>query len=239
MTRLDPLVKLCVAFVVIAFATLNGRPAELAALAALLAVLLLAVERVPPRRFALALAPFLFFAVTSSWIYALAPSNVYGWSGWQVALAVGLRTVAVGMVSMLFAFTTEPGDLARALVHRARLPRRFVFGALAAIQFLPVLAEEARLARLVARAALPPRASRLAVAMAGLRADGAIALLAGAIRRAGTAALAMELRGLSATSGAGSTWRVPRAGSRDALFAAVVVVAMASLHFAGFVLGRG
>jgi energy-coupling factor transporter transmembrane protein EcfT len=238
MTRLDPLVKLCVAFVVIAFATLNDRPAELAALAALLAVLLLAVERVPPRRFALALAPFLFFAVTSSWIYALAPSNVYGWSGWQVALAVGLRTVAVGMVSMLFAFTTEPGDLARALVHRARLPRRFVFGALAAIQFLPVLAEEARLARLVARAALPPRASRLAVAMAGLRADGAIALLAGAIRRAGTAALAMELRGLSATSGAGSTWRVPRVGWRDAVFATGVVIALASLRAAGVAFGR-
>lgn len=239
MKRLDPLVKLCVSFGVIVFATLNDRPDELAALALLLAVLLLAVERVPPRRFGFALAPFLFFAVTSSWIYALAPSNVYGWSGWQIALAVGLRTVAVGMVSMLFAFTTEPGDLARALVHRARLPRRFVFGALAAIQFLPVLAEEARLARLVARAALPPGASRFAVAMAGVGVDAAIALLAGAIRRAGTAALAMELRGLSATSGAGSTWRVPRAGSRDVIFAAVVSIVMVSLHLAGIVLSRG
>ena len=63
-------------------------------------------------------------------------SNVYGWTGWQVALAVGLRTVAVGLVSMLFAYTTEPADLGRALVHRLHLPRRFVYGALAAIQFL-------------------------------------------------------------------------------------------------------
>jgi energy-coupling factor transport system permease protein len=233
MTRLDPLTKLVVAFAVIGVATLNDRPLELAALAAVLVVLLLAVERVPLRRFALALAPFLFFATTSSWIHAVAPSSVYGWSGWQVALAVGLRTVAVGLVSMLFAFTTAPGDLARALVHRARLPRRFVFGALAAVQFLPLLAEEARLARLVARAALPPDASRLAVALAGLRADGAIALLAGAIRRAATAALAMELRGLSVAAGTGSAWRVPRAGWRDAVFAALALSVLALLRAFG------
>jgi energy-coupling factor transport system permease protein len=237
MTRFDPLAKLGVAFAVILFATLCDRAAELAVLSALLVVLLLVVERVAPRRLALGLAPFLFFAITSSWIYAVAPSNVYGWSGWQVALAVGLRTVAVGLVSMLFAFTTEPGDLARALVHRARLPRRFVFGALAAIQFLPVLAEEARLSRMVARAALPPDASRLDAMFAGLRPDGAIALLAGAIRRAGTAALAMELRGLSAGSGVGSLWRVPRAGRRDAAFAATALATLALLRAFGDALG--
>lgn len=237
MTRLDPLTKLVVAFVVIGVTTLDDRPTALALLAALLVVMLLAIVRVPPRRFALALAPFLFFAATSSWIYAAAPSNVYGWTGWQVALAVGLRTVAVGLVSMLFAFTTAPGDLARALVHRARLPRRFVFGALAAIQFLPMLAEEARLARLVARAALPPEAGRLALALAGLRPDGAIALLAGAIRRAGTAALAMELRGLSAAAGAGTPWRVPRAGWRDAVFVALTVLVLAMWRVVGLAAG--
>lgn len=237
MTRLDPLTKLGVACVVIAFATLNDRPVELAALAALLAFLLLVVERVGLRRFALAAAPFLFFAVTSSWIYAAAPSNVYGWSGWQVALAVGLRTVAVGLVSVLFAFTTAPGDLARALVHRAGLPRRFVYGALAAIQFLPVLAEEARLARLIARAALPPAASRLSIALAGLRGDGVIALLAGAIRRAGTAALAMELRGLSAASGKGTAWRVPRPGRRDGVFVALTAFMLLALRALGTALG--
>jgi energy-coupling factor transport system permease protein len=222
-----------VAVLVIAVATFSERPAELAALALTLGVVLLAIERVPPRRFALALAPFLFFAVTSSWIYVLAPTNVYGWSGWQVAVAVGLRTIAVGLVSMLFAFTTAPGDLARALVHRAGLPRRFVFGALAAIQFLPVLAEEARLARLVARAALPRDSSRLAFALAGLRPDAVIVLLAGAIRRAGTAALAMEMRGLSVASGRGTAWRVPRAGRRDVAFVALTLLVLALLRVLG------
>ncbi len=233
MTRLDPLVKLGVACAAIVFATLTVQPARLAALAGLLVLLLLAVARVQPRRLALALAPFLFFAVTSSWIYAVAPANIYGWSGWQMALAVGLRSIAVGLVSILFAFTTEPSDLARALIHRARLPRRFVFGALAAIQFLPALAEDARLARLVARTSLPPNASRLAMALAGLRADAVIALLAGAIRRAGTAALAMELRGLRATDGPRNAWRVPRAGWRDGVFAILACLALTLVHMFG------
>jgi energy-coupling factor transport system permease protein len=232
-TRLDPLIKLGMAVLVIAVATFSERPAELAALAVSLSVVILVVARVPLRRFGVALAPFLFFAVTSGWIYAVAPTNVYGWSGWHVAVAVGLRTIAAGLVSMLFAFTTAPGDLARALVHRAGLPRRFVFGALAAIQFLPMLAEEARLARLVARAALPPGASRLSFAFAGLRADVVIILLAGAIRRAGTAALAMEMRGLSIASGRGTAWRVPRPGRRDAVFVALTLLLLALLRALG------
>jgi energy-coupling factor transport system permease protein len=228
MTRFDPLTKLAVAIVYVGYATLSQLSLELALLALLVSFLLLAAERMPIRTFALGLAPFLFFAVTSSWIYAVAPANIYGWTGWQVALAVGLRTVAVGLVSMLFAYTTEPADLGRALVHRLGFSRRFVFGALAAIQFLPSLAEEARLARIVARAAMPTGTARLRLWLAGLNPAIGIMLLAGAIRRAGTAALAMELRGLSATSG-GSAWRVPRPGRADALFAAVALGLLALL----------
>jgi len=228
MTRLDPLVKLALAFVAIGYATLSQVSLELAILALVISMMLLAIERMPVSSFALGLAPFLFFAVTSSWIYAVAPANVYGWTGWQVALAVGLRTIAVGLISMLFAYTTEPADLGRALVHRLGFSRRFVFGALAAIQFLPSMAEEARLARIIARAAVPAGSSRLRLWLAGLSPALGIILLAGAIRRAGTAALAMELRGLSATSGE-SAWRVPRPGRADALFASAVVALLALL----------
>lgn len=230
MKRLDPLTKLAIAFAYVGFATLNERSLELAVLAVIVTAMLLVVERMPLRSFALALLPFAFFAVTSSWIYAVAPSNVYGWTGWQVALAVGLRTIVVGLVSMLFACTTEPADLGRALVHRARLPRRFVFGALAAVQFLPALAEEARMARLIARAALPGGTPRWRQAMAGLNPALGIILLAGAIRRAGTAALAMELRGLTAAASP-SRWRVPRATARDAAFAAAAAVPLLGLAF--------
>lgn len=225
----DPLTKLAVAFVYIGFATLNERSLELALLAILVTAMLLVVERMPLRSFALALLPFAFFAVTSSWIYAVAPSNVYGWTGWQVALAVGLRTIVVGLVSMLFAYTTDPADLGRALVHRARLPRRFVFGALAAVQFLPALAEEARMARLIARAALTGGAPRWRQATAGFNPALGVILLAGAIRRAGTAALAMELRGLTAAAST-SDWRVPRPKRRDLAFAIVAVAVLPAIR---------
>ena len=230
MKSLDPLTKLVVAFVYVGFATLSDRSIELAALSVLVAAMLLAVERIPLRSFALALLPFAFFAVTSSWIYAVAPANVYGWTGWQVALAVGLRTIAVGLVSMLFAYTTEPADLGRALVHRARIPRRFVFGALAAVQFLPALADEARMARMIARAAMPSGTPRWRQALAGFSPALGVILLSGAIRRAGTAALAMELRGLTATAAAGD-WRVPRPKGRDLAFAVVATALLPAIRF--------
>lgn len=231
MNHFDPLTKLGVAFLVIGFATLDERSADLAMLSVLLAALLLLVERMPPRTFLLGVLPFVFFAVSSSWIYAIAPAaNVYGLTGWDVALTVGLRTVAVGLTSMVFAYTTEPADLGRALIRRAHLSRRFVYGTLAAIQFLPALAEDARMARMTARTSLGGTPSRLRLALAGLNPMLGITLLSGAIRRAGAAALAMELRGLS-SSGATTDWHVPRFMFRDLALIAAAVVALAVIRF--------
>jgi energy-coupling factor transport system permease protein len=235
---LDPLTKLAVAFAFIGYATLTERVADVASLTVLFIALLLVAERMPIRTLLWALLPFVFFAASSSWIYAVAPAQPYGQasgSGWGVALLVALRTISVGLVSVAFAFTTEPADLGRALVHRVGLSRRFVFGALAAIQFLPSLAEDARMARLTARASIGT-ASRLRVALAGFSPSVGIGLLAGAIRRAGTAALAMELRGLSATSG-GSAWRVPRATGTDAIFAVAALLVLGLVRLLGTVLG--
>lgn len=229
MRTLDPLVKLIVGFIYIGFATLSDQAPELGVLIVLLAAILIGAENMPLRTLTLGVLPFLFFAVTSSWIYAVAPGNVYGWIGWQVALAVGLRTIAVGLVSMLFAYTTEPADLGRALVHRLHLPRRFVYGALAAIQFLPALAEEARMARLIARASIPGGpGSGFRRVWAGINPSLGITLLAGAIRRAGTAALAMELRGLG-TATRSSPWRVPQVTTRDVVFTLSAIATLVAI----------
>ena len=135
-----------------------------------------------------------------------------------------------------YAVTTEPADLGRALVARAGLPRRFVFGTLAAIQFLPGLAEDARMVRLVARASIGGAeggcSSRLRVALAGLSPAVGVGLLAGAVRRAGTAALAMELRGLSATV-PDTSWRVPRPTGRDVAFLAAALLVLALVRALG------
>jgi energy-coupling factor transport system permease protein len=231
LTGLDPLAKLGVALVYVGFATLNQDLGSLLSVSALMIVLLLVAERMPLRALLWATAPFAFFAATSSWIYALAPDPTHArvpGAGWGVAAIVSSRTIAMGLVSVLFAWTTEPADLARALAHRLRLPGRFVHGALAATQFLPGLAEEARMARLVARASLPRPVSRLRLVLAGLGPGLLLTLLAGAIRRAGTAALAMELRGAS-LPGPHSAWRVPRFKARDLVFVAVALAVLAAI----------
>jgi len=235
LSRRDPLTKLAVAFLYLGFITLSESVVALWAVAAIVLGLLMAVERVPPRRLLWAMLPFAFFAVTSSWIYVVAPDGASG--GWPVARLIASRTLVTGIVSMGFAFTTEPADLARALIHRTRLPHRFVHGALAAIQFLPALAEEARMARMIARASLKPSRNRalarLRESVAGLGPGFGMALLAGAVRRAGSAAIAMELRGLSAQRRP-SAWRVPHATRRDLAFA----LAATALLPAVWTLGR-
>jgi energy-coupling factor transport system permease protein len=197
---------------------------------------LLLAEAVRPSLLARGMLPFGFFAATSSWIYVVAPNPAMaaGATGWSVALTVALRTCAIGCVSIGFALTTEPADLARALIRRARLPRRFVYGTLAAVQFLPALAEEARMARLIARTAIPTGTGtgawilRLRRRFAGLGPALGVILLAGAVRRASAAAIAMELRGLMAAP-AESSWHVPRFTPRDAAFAGSALLVLLAL----------
>jgi energy-coupling factor transport system permease protein len=143
--------------------------------------------------------------------------------GWEVALLVGLRTVTAGLISIAFAMTSEPADLARALIQRAGLPRRFVYGSLAAVQFVPALAEEIRIARMAARAEVDQVRRRHAVSrsfhllVAGLNPGLGLVLLSGVVRRASMAAIAMELRGLAAARGQ-LIWHVPQFTRRDLAF---------------------
>jgi energy-coupling factor transporter transmembrane protein EcfT len=231
--RRDPIAKLLVGFVYLAVATLAEAPAVPAAIAGAIALWLLAVERIAPMTLLKALLPFAFFAATSSWIYLAAPASdvrAIAGGGLDAAALVALRILAVGLVAIAFALTTEPADLARALIARGRLPRRFVFGALAAIQFVPALREEARLARLTARAA-QGAGGGLGWRLAGLGPGLAIVLLAGALRRAGAAAIAMELRGLGRAGAL--RWRAPRFGRRDAVFVTLALAGLAAALAAG------
>jgi len=237
MTPRDPLARLAVAFGAFVVVTLAPRPATGAVVFALLLALLLGPARVPLRRILRGLAPFAFFALTSAWIYAVAPDPTYraiGGTGWDAALLVTVRTFCVGLISLGYVLTTPAAGLARALVHRAGMPRRIVCGTLAAVQFLPGLAEELRMARLVARAALPDpaRGGRIVAAVrrwaAGLGPAVIVTLLAGAMRRADTAAIALELRGV-AGPGQPTPWRVARFERDDAAFALLSGLALAAV----------
>lgn len=107
---------------------------------------------------------------------------------------ISLRLVALGLPGVLLIATTDPVDLADALVQRWHLSARFAYGALAGFRLLPLLAAEldtmrrARRARGISAGWTP---------LGWVRYGGGLvfALLVQAIRRGVRLAAAMDSRG--------------------------------------------
>jgi energy-coupling factor transport system permease protein len=110
---------------------------------------------------------------------------------------IALRVLAVALPGVVAFATTDPTDLADALVQQLRVPARFAIGALAAYRMLPVLADEWELLTL-ARRARGVDAGRNPLAKGRLFASTVFALLVGAIRRGTRLATAMDARGFDA-----------------------------------------
>lgn len=109
-------------------------------------------------------------------------------------LGLGLRLLAIALSGVLALVTTDPTDLADALVQQLRLSPRFAVGSLAATRMLPIFAGEwqtlalARRARGVAAEGSPLAAVRIFTGQL-------LTLLVGAVRRGTRLAIAMEARG--------------------------------------------
>lgn len=130
------------------------------------------------------------------------------------ALALSLRLLAVALPGVLVFASTDPTDLADALVQNVKAPPRFAIGALAAFRLLPLLHQEWEMLTL-ARRARGVDAGRNPLARARLFASTAFALLVGAIRRGTRLATAMDARGFD--SGVRRTAaRAQRFGGADA-----------------------
>jgi len=110
------------------------------------------------------------------------------------ALGLMLRVFAVALPGVIVFATTDPTDLADALVQNAKAPARFALGALAAFRLIPLLGEEWQMLTL-ARRARGIDAGRNPLARLALFGSTAFALLVGALRRGGRLALAMDARG--------------------------------------------
>jgi energy-coupling factor transport system permease protein len=144
------------------------------------------------------------------------------------ALALALRLFAVALPGVVVFATTDPTDLADALVQNARAPARFAIGTLAAWRLVPLMAEEWRLINLARRArGVDP--GHNPVARLRLFTSAAFTLLVGAIRRGTGLATAMDARGFA--SGVPRTSaRVQHFASADAaLVAGAAGVAAAAL----------
>lgn len=212
--RRHALAKLIAAVLLVLTASVLERLPALALIAMITTAMLVLIEQRPLLRLARGMLPFLFLAAAMSWVYLVAENPAHravGGSGAWVAALVAARILTMGLVSLAFAETTRPDDLARALEQNARVPRPIAQGVLAAIQFLPALAEDYRMQRLLARSlqnaegasAWRARFHRLAP---GRLFELALILIAGAIRRASAAALSMQIRGLGPETPA-SLWR--------------------------------
>jgi energy-coupling factor transport system permease protein len=125
------------------------------------------------------------------------------------ALGLVLRVFAVALPGVIVFATTDPTDLADALVQNARAPERFAIGALAAFRLLPLLGTEWQMLTL-ARRARGVDAGRNPVARLRLFTSTGFALLVGALRRGGRLAVAMDARGFD--SG------IPRTHARRQIF---------------------
>ncbi|MBM0238214.1 energy-coupling factor transporter transmembrane protein EcfT [Micromonospora sp. ATA32] len=113
------------------------------------------------------------------------------------ALGLVLRMLAVALPGVIVFATTDPTDLADALIQNARAPARFAIGALAAFRLVPLLGQEWEMISM-ARRARGVDAGRNPVAKLRLFVSTAFALLVGAIRRGTRLAVAMDARGFDA-----------------------------------------
>jgi energy-coupling factor transport system permease protein len=234
---IHPLVKLalCLTWIAACIAVFDPRFQLVTVLMAAAALILL--DRISAVLVLALMVPFALFGIgfltTNLAFHAeadfarhVAAHSLFGSPAWSAGLTLFLRSIAVGLISGLFALTTDPGALVRALMAHAGLSPRIGYALFSVLQLVPDLASEARqirLAHAMKRGRLPRRlvgpieAARLL-----------IPLLAFAIRRAGRAAIAMEARGLD-RAGPRTIMHVPRCHRRDLVFAVLTVGLLGSL----------
>lgn len=114
-------------------------------------------------------------------------------------LGLGVRLLAIVLAGLLATATTQPTDLADALVQQLHVSPRFAVGALAAMRLMPILSREWQVLAM-ARRARGVDAGGSPIAAVRLFASQLLAILVTAIRRGTRMALAMEARGFGALS---------------------------------------
>jgi energy-coupling factor transport system permease protein len=234
LSALHPLPKLVVCLAWIAASILVFDAVFQMATILVAALALILAERRSPLLVLALMVPFALFGfgfLTTSVLFRqesdfalhVASESPFGGAALSAGIVLFLRAIACGMVSALFALTTDPGRLIKALMRSWRLPPSIGYALFSALHLVPDLAGEARQMRLARamRRGRPPRR----IPGPGEAASLVVPLLAYAIRRASRSAIAMEARGL----GAGPTRTVtgtPPAGRRDAVFVAAAMALM-------------
>jgi len=207
--RANPVAKLASALVLLValFASLDGVTAGvvLAGLSALLPVSGLSVRALLGRAWLLGIAAIsigvfnVLFAAAQlgPTLVELGPLRI-GAETLLNGVGLALRLMAIALAGLLATATSDPIDVADALIQHMRVSPRFAIGVLAALRLLPLLAQEWQILGM-ARRARGVDAGRSPVAAVRLFAGQLLGLLGGAIRRGSRMAMAMEARGFGAS----------------------------------------
>jgi energy-coupling factor transport system permease protein len=228
--RTSPLAKLLVALVWLLGLTLTTRIEPPLAISAVVLLAGLVLGRIVPGALLRGLAPLWLAALTvglfnalfnpansNQLIPAIATVGPFRLTepGLLGGLGLAARVVAIAAVGVVFAQTTDPTRLMDALVQQARVPERFAYGALAAYQAVPRLADDLTTLR---------QARRIRGLRGGWHPRLLLGLLVLAIRHADQLALAMDAR--SFDSGPRTRYREVHWSALDAVLLAVAAVVL-------------
>jgi len=236
LSRIHPLAKLVVCMLWIAVSILVFDAWLQIFIIATAALALIVLERRSPLLVLALMVPFALFGfgfLTTSVLFRqesdfalqMARETPLNSEAFSAGIVLFLRAIACGMVSAVFALTTDPGAFVKALMVSWRLPARIGFSLFAALQLVPDLASEAqqiRLARAMKKGRPPSRIPR-PLETASL----VVPLLAFAIRRATRTAIALEARGLSPDRPR-TVIGAPIFAVRDAVFAVLSMLLVAA-----------
>ena len=208
MARANPVAKLAAGFLILIalFASLDGVTALIimAVLLALLPVSGISASALLGRAWLVGIAAVSIAAINVLFAPEQLGPTVVAVGQLQIGgetlvngLGLGVRLLGVALAGILSTATSDPTEMADALVQQLRVSHRFAIGVLAALRLLPLLAQEWQTIGL-ARRARGVDAGRSPIAAVRLFAGRLLALLVGAIRRGSRMALAMEARGFGA-----------------------------------------
>ncbi|WP_159798351.1 energy-coupling factor transporter transmembrane component T family protein [Puerhibacterium puerhi] len=195
----------------------------------------LTAARVGVRALAAAQVPFVLFGVGLVMVNALTrPGEPFiegaavrvTHEGLVVGLALALRGMVIGVLTVAFLATTPPRALMVSLVQHARLSPRYAYALLAGHRMLAAMPR--RWATVRAAQAVRAPLGRDGRPRLGVRDFGlaAFTLLVGSVRASERVALAMESRGLAA--GPRTVWRPVPLGTGDAALAVAVLGVLAA-----------
>lgn len=228
--RASPLVKLGLAIAWLAGLALTRQPGPPLLLAATAIAAGLVAGRIPPASLARALAPLVVGASSigiANLLFAAANADPGATELARIgplrlteqaagaAWALAARVLAIVSIGAVFAQSTDSTRLVDALVQQGRVPERFAYGALAAYQAVPRLAEDLAVLR---------QARRVRGVGGGWHPRLLVGLLVRAIRHGDQLALAMDARAFG--SGPRTSFRPVRWAWPDAVVGAGGLVAL-------------